>query len=256
MNTEIATDSADFEALLPTYRETGYVRIKRFFSASELEEIKAQMSRFIAEVAPNLKGKEINYSGDQINSIHAVSQNSEYFAKLLRSEKMMRMARTFLADEPEPRYVEYFAKPALKGLPSPMHQDNYYWAIKGGNGLTVWIALDRSDDENGGVTYYKGSHHWGLLDHTASFAPGSSQTVKDKELLEKNANLRESFVLEPGDIQVHHSLTVHGSGPNTSPRPRRGLTMQFKAKSATYDLEHLAKYQASLAEQLKARGQV
>lgn len=246
----------DFEAFLPEYRESGYVRIPHFFSEGEIQEIRDEMTRFIAEVAPNLKGKEINYSGDQINSIHAVSQNSEYFERLLRSEKMMRMAKTFLEDEPEPRYVEYFAKPALKGLPSPMHQDNYYWAIKGGNGLTVWIALDRSDDENGGVTYYRGSHRWGLLDHTASFAPGSSQAVKDKVFLEKNAHLRESFVLEPGDIQVHHALTVHGSASNVSPRPRRGLTLQFKGKSSTYDFEHLAKYQASLNEQMKMRGQI
>ena len=55
-----------------------------------------------------------------------------------------------LDDDEEDFGAELFAKPAFKGLPSPIHQDNYYWCIDDANALTMWIAMDDSGEKNGG----------------------------------------------------------------------------------------------------------
>ena len=77
------------------------------------------------------------------------------------------------------RACELFTKPSKIGLAAPIHQDNYYWAVKGSNALTLWIALEASKRNNGCVHYYDGSHEYGILDHEPSFAKGSSQKVSD-----------------------------------------------------------------------------
>ena len=73
-----------------------------------------------------------------------------------------------LASEPEFREAEYFAKPAKQGLESPMHQDNFYWNIENAQALNVWIALTRSNKNNGGLCYLEKSHTLGTLNHQIS----------------------------------------------------------------------------------------
>ena len=36
-------------------------------------------------------------------------------------------------------------------MPSPFHQDNYYWNIKEAKAANVWIALSKSSKKNGGL---------------------------------------------------------------------------------------------------------
>ena len=136
-------------------------------------------------------------------------------------------------------------------MPSPDHQDNYYWAVKGSNALTLWIALDNSNKNNGCVHYYDGSHKYGILDHEASFAKGSSQKIMDTNFLKKfNISYPR---LETGDAIIHHSLVVHGSSKNISKNNRRGWTIQFKDKNASYDHEHIKNYEKSLNNQIQLR---
>ena len=49
----------------------------------------------------------------------------------------------------------------------------------------------------------------------------------------------------------HHSLVVHGSSKNMSKSSRKGWTIQFKDKNATYDLEQIKKYEKSLNDQIQ-----
>ena len=69
-----------------------------------------------------------------------------------------------------------------------MHQDNYYWNLTNSNSFTIWIAIDKATKKNGAVEYLLGSHKR-LYSHTASFAPGSSQKVKEIEKLKLNLKL-------------------------------------------------------------------
>ena len=87
----------------------------------------------------------------------------------------------------------------------------------------------------------------------ASFAPGSSQTIADESLPVRLASERVAPSLKPGDVLVHHCVTVHGSSANRSGKPRRGLTLQYIGKKSGYDAEMKARYEALLAEQIRMR---
>ena len=91
----------------------------------------------------------------------------------------------------------------------PPHQDNYYWCVNNSKALTIWISLDKSTKKNGALSYYSGSHKYGVLNHRASYHPGTSQKVP---LFKKIKKLKkETPKLNPGDALLHHCLIVHGS---------------------------------------------
>lgn len=251
----------DITQHLKDYKENGFCHIPDFFDLEELEQIERELALFIERHSSSLVDDEINYTADgQINSIHRLAgydaKTKGFFDHLMSSQKIQSLVEKFLDDEPEGRRVELFAKPAKSGMASPMHQDNFYWGIEGHNGLTIWCALDHASLENGGVTYIKGSHKKGLIEHVDSHMPGSSQKVPE-EILEQFKS--EDFItpiLKPGDLLVHHSLTFHGSSVNTSDNSRRGVTIQFKGKSSDYNQEMINHYTEKLKQQVENRKQI
>ncbi len=235
------------------FQEKGYTKVAGFFTPQEVAEINRHVQEYVDGRARELSGRDINFSSGVPNSIHKLWNPGEknFFNTFAASEKLMELVRPFLNDDPELRASELFLKPAKVGLPSPHHQDNFYWCLDDANGLTVWVALVPCGPENGGIFYYEGSHKMGILAHKDSFAPGSSQTVKDLGEIGHLKKVVPSLV--PGDVLLHHSLTVHGSDANTSDFPRKGWTIQYKAKSSVYNKDMLNHYNNRLAEQVKAR---
>lgn len=244
----------DISQKVEEYKKQGFCMVPGLFSEVEIGQMREAIERYIANNGGNLTGRQINFSGDKVNSIHTLHQSEDgFFQNLLSDQRIREFASKFLEDEAVSRAAELFAKPAKVGLPSPWHQDDAYWCVDNHNGLTIWIALDHCDASNGSVNYIKGSHRFGLLEHGPSYAPGSSQKIADDSLIAGHKKDMATYAMKPGDVLVHHALTVHGSAANTSDRPRRGLTLQFIGKKSKYDKGRMAKYEASLAKQIQER---
>ena len=246
------------EQLKKEYDDRGFVVVKNFFSPEEVRRVEDELNRFVETHSQGLKRDEINYSKPGvINSIHRLagydSNTETYFGTLLNGDKVGNLAAIFLADKADPRRAEFFGKPAKVGLKSPWHQDNFYWGVADANALTIWLALDHCDESNGGITYIEGSHKLGVVDHTDSFAPGSSQMVKEGKYTNGEMGAVICPTLEPGDVVIHHSLTIHGSADNTSERSRRGITFQYKGVNSNYDEEMIKHYRSRLNIQVDMR---
>ena len=235
------------------YDEDGFCVLKGFFNQQEIDTLKDNINEFIELDARKLDGRDINYVDGEINSIHSLHKGDNYFTKFAAKESVKKAAEVLLDAKAELRGAELFAKPAKIGLPSPMHQDNFYWCVKGNNALTMWVALDYCNKENGGLTYYRGSQKLGLLNHVDSHAPGSSQKVEDKYLNQLGDAAAVTPSVEPGDVLVHNSLMIHGSSANKSMKSRRGFTMQFKDANSGYDKEMEKHYESRLIEQVQTR---
>jgi hypothetical protein len=54
-------------------------------------------------------------------------------------------------------------------------QDGFYFHIKPNKAVTMWMALDAADEENGCLVYTTGSHKTGIRPHQASGVLGFSQ---------------------------------------------------------------------------------
>lgn len=129
-----------------------------------------------------------------------------------------------------------FGKPANDGIETPWHQDGEYWPIRPLATCTAWIAIDDATPENGCMRVVPGSHRDGkLLSHkTVEGDYTLYRTLKDSSEAEANAR---DVVLERGQISIHDVYMIHGSRPNTSSKPRRGLTFRFMPTTSHFDYD-------------------
>lgn len=233
----------------------GFQILKGFLTADELASIRSGWERFRAEIAPGLDKRAVMYEdyGDrstikQSNALHLEPQ----LAALLRNGKIFDLA-TALIGPVNPRDVEYFDKPPGKNHETPAHQDGYYFCLRPNVACTVWIPLEPVDEENGALTYIRGSHRLGVREHDASHLLGFSQG-----LVEDPRSLGEPVLctVAPGDVLVHHSLTVHMAGPNRSQRRRPAIAYTYFSAAAVRDEEAAARYEAALLRQHQAKGLV
>ena len=113
------------------------------------------------------------------------------------------------------------------------HQDWASWDTVASRDafVTAWVAFDDVDDSNGAMQMLPGSHRLGLV-------PGGSNffaTDRDAQLADLGDRVVQprSMAMEAGQVSFHHPLTFHGSGANTSNRPRRSLAVHFVDASVT-----------------------
>lgn len=129
----------------------------------------------------------------------------------------------------------FFAKPAFKGRKTPWHQDGEYWPIRPIATCTVWIAVDPSTRENGCLRIIRGSHkEKRLFPHARNDATNLTlnQELDPAEYNEKDA---VDLVLDCGQISLHDVFLIHGSEANTSPNPRRGMTLRYMPTTSVFD---------------------
>ena len=121
---------------------------------------------------------------------------------------------------------QIFWKPPKLGGVVAWHQDYSYWTrtIPLAH-LTCWCGLDDSTKENGCLQYIPGSHLWGLLPKPV--IAGELQGIKDFLNPEQKKQFEKPFFAEvkAGEAIFHHPLTLHGSGANTSSKPRRAFVI-------------------------------
>ena len=131
--------------------------------------------------------------------------------------------------------TSFFAKPAFSGKRTPWHQDGEYWPIRPLATCTAWLALDDSTPENGCLRVIRGSH-------TARKLRAHNTVDRDDVTLNQELDAAEfdeadavDVVLKAGQISLHDVYLLHGSEPNRSPRPRRGMTMRFMPTTSIFD---------------------
>jgi len=129
----------------------------------------------------------------------------------------------------------FFAKPANTGKRTPWHQDGEYWPIQPLATCTVWIAIDAATSENGCLRVIRGSHKdQKLKRHRTVDAP---DVTLNQELHPDEYDVHQAvdLELEEGQISLHDVFLLHGSEANTSPKPRRGITLRFMPTTSLFD---------------------
>ena len=122
-------------------------------------------------------------------------------------------------------------KAARVGGAVAWHQDHTYTGyLSPARVVSVRLALTDDDVERGCLEVIDGSHAWGLLGDVRAL----TETRVADALGVEAAKWSEHVVrleLEPGDLSIHHCLTLHRSAPNASAHPRKTLvTRMFDAE--------------------------
>lgn len=240
-----------------SYDKHGFVVIPGLLRGDELAELRQNLDRYVRDVVPHLPSTDAFYHDrrrpETLKQLHRM-QCDPYFSDYAKHPKWTVLGEALTGEPGAAQSMEWFNKPPATNHVTPPHQDNYYFCLTPARVVTIWLALDPVDTENGCLRYVSGSHLCGFREHAKSKVLGFSQGITSYS---PNDFGREVAVpLQPGDAVAHHSMTIHRADANTSQtRQRRSLAMVFRGTSCHRDEKAFARYQATAREQLEETNQ-
>lgn len=172
---------------------------------------------------------------DQSDYCSALLAFDTWYLTIARRPDILDLVSSVLGDDIALWNSSFFAKPALIGSRTPWHQDGEYWPITPLATCTVWIAIDAATLENGCLQVIPGSHRdQQLATHHQNNADGLALNMElDQNQFDSGDAV--PILLEPGQISLHDVYLYHGSEPNRSTLPRRGMTLRYMPTTSVYE---------------------
>src|SRR5262245_22463752 len=234
----------------------GFVVVRGFLPGDELAILQKNLERYIREVVPTLSDSEAFYEDrsrpETLKQLQRMDRDP-FFAEYRRQPRWVALAESLLGEPAAADQPEWFNKPPGTNHVTPPHQDNYYFCLTPPKVLTIWLALDRVDAENGCLRYVVGSHLRGFRPHVKSRILGFSQGIAD--YAPDDFTRERAILLDPGDAVVHYGMTIHRADANLSAtRHRRSFAMVFKGASCQRDDDAYERYLASARKQHQEMG--
>ena len=148
--------------LQATFGRDGCVAIRSFLDALEINVLNEELRRFVSDIVPTMPREHVFYEQkgqhETLKQLQSMHIYDSFFEKMFQQGRFRDLASALLDDEAVPVNMQYFNKPAGVGQPTPAHQDGYYFMLSPCEAVTMWLALDEVDEENGCVRYVIGSH--------------------------------------------------------------------------------------------------
>ena len=149
-------------------------------------------------------------------------------AEIARDKRVLDVVESILGPDILIYSGEFFTKEPHTSHIVSMHQDLTYWGLGAIDGLvTAWIALSPATRASGCMDFVAASHKNAILPHTDTFAKDNMLSRGQEVAVDVAEDDKVAIELQPGEISLHHGLTIHGSGPNTSPDRRIGLVIRY-----------------------------
>jgi ectoine hydroxylase-related dioxygenase (phytanoyl-CoA dioxygenase family) len=200
---------------LKQYEDEGFVSPINVFSKEKAKKIRNEI-----ELIENKMPKELEKSG-RYNAhlisplLDAVTHDSKILdavQSLIGKNILVCGTTLFIKNPNEKGFVSY-------------HQDAKYIGLEPHNWVTAWVAITNSNEHNGCMRMWSGSHKNNLKQHDQKFDKGNlltrGQTVKDVPETET-----KPLILSAGQMSLHHPTVVHGSDLNLSDDRRIGFVIQ------------------------------
>ena len=199
---------------LKQYKDEGFVAPINIFSKEKAKEIRNQIE-LIEKELPGELDKSGRYNAHLISPLlDEVTHNSKILdavESLIGKNILVCGTTLFIKNPNEKGYVSY-------------HQDAKYIGLEPHNWVTAWVALTDSNEENGCMKMWPGSH-LDIKNHDEKFNEENlltrGQTVENVP-----DNEVKSVELVAGQMSLHHPRIVHGSGVNKTNDRRIGFVIQ------------------------------
>ena len=200
---------------LKQYEDEGFISPIDIFSKNRANEIRQEIELIEREMPGELV-KSGRYNSHLISPL---------LDKVTHDSKILDSVQSIIGKNILVCGTTLFIKnPNEKGFVS-YHQDAKYIGLKPYNWVTAWVAITDSNENNGCMRMWSGSHKDNLKDHDQMFNEGNlltrGQTVGDVPI-DKTTPL----ILKAGQMSLHHPTVVHGSDLNKSNDRRIGFVIQ------------------------------
>jgi len=200
---------------LKQYRDEGFVFPINIFSKEKAKEIRNEIELIEKEMPEELE-KSGRYNAHLISPLlDEVTHNTKILdtvQSLIGEDILVCGTTLFIKNPNEKGFVSY-------------HQDAKYIGLEPHNWVTAWVAITDSNEHNGCMRMWSGSHKDNFKEHDQKFNEGNlltrGQTVKNVPTDETTP-----LILTAGQMSLHHPTVVHGSDLNKSDDRRIGFVIQ------------------------------
>ena len=206
-----------------TYDEQGFVCIPDVFPTQECQAINAEIDRLVIEECRR-RGVEPSPK----TWLMRLGRRSPLTHRITHDERLL----TLIEDIVNPGISIYSAKlvpkaPGETGV-CHWHQDDAYYIENQESScrMSIWLALQDSDETNGGVHFIPGSHRLGLQDIEEKQSGFCTRAIKEvpKEMIAQAV----CPPVKAGSVVLFDAHTWHYSGPNTTDRLRRSFIVSYQ----------------------------
>jgi len=233
------------------FAERGCLRVGRVLNDAQLEEVRgaAREARLAAEDV-NLLDESQWMTGDggvpqepgrTVSFLFNLWRTKSVFQSLtmtptfgLWSSQVLGARRVRVLED------NALTKDPLTGGELKWHQDYSYWPLGQPNAVTLWIALDDVTVENGAMQMAIGSHLMGerlpMVFGTGAAYFHDRRPFAVKPVVQPNeVGLDVEFMtMRAGEASLHHALTWHASGPNSTDFERRAAVVRYVADGTVW----------------------
>ena len=202
------------------YRADGYLYP---FDALSSEKT-AHFRQGLSETEKHIGGPLTRVDNKYAHNLHMLCKWTD---ELVRHPAILDVIESLLG----PNLVLYTCRifikePKSEGI-TAWHQDFTYFGLNPHDHVTTWVALSDVDLENGPMEFAPGSHIRGQLLRKNNVVANSVNTAGQITMEWFDKSDTEISTLKPGQFSLHHTCTLHQSGPNKSDRPRIGLALSY-----------------------------
>lgn len=218
------------EATVQKYHEDGYILFDEpLFAPQKFERLVAIFEELVASRA---KGTRT----DELDRPHFTDPRLFEF---LMADEVLDLVEPLIGHNIGLWSSHFISKEPLVGRATPWHEDSSYWQgrlDRMDQIVTIWLAIDKVDRENGCMRVIPGTHQNGFSEYEDVDIANNTfdSEIRADQLDESKAVY---FELEPGYCSLHDGRIVHGAEANTSPRRRAGYTMRYFSMDMKFNPE-------------------
>ncbi len=224
------------------YARDGYLRVPRLFDDEEVDLIR-RSAKHDQELQQRSFDRD-DGTGARVRLSLWNHPGETIYGMVARCRRIVDRAEQILEDEVYHYHSKMIMKQAHTGGAWAWHQDYGYWYENGvlwPHLVSVYVAVDRADRENGCLQVLRGSHRLGRVNHVLS----GDQAGADMERV-RAAQQRMDVVpceLDAGDVLFFHCNLLHRSDANRSARSRWALICCYNARhNDPYKESHHPRY--------------
>jgi ectoine hydroxylase-related dioxygenase (phytanoyl-CoA dioxygenase family) len=219
-----------------SYKDNGYIALSNILSDSEIAHLCAVTDDFLERSRSVTKSDDVfdleeghTAEHPRLRRIKRPIKQHPAYEQILHHPGLLAVLQQLMGPAIRHYGLKLNLKPGGGGEPVEWHQDWAYYPHTNDDLCVLGIMLDDVTPENGPLLVVPGSHKGPVLDHHQDGMFVGAVTDPAAEAMYPKA---VPLLGKVGDITIHHTRTLHGSGANLSPGYRRILFLTLRAADA------------------------
>ena len=221
--------SEKIQRQIENWSANGFMVLENFFGEEVVDSMNKEVNRIIDT-------KQIIPAADTripfANRISPIIKN-------ITTEKRLTDILSFLLGK---EVVPFQTLNFIKGSNQRAHSDSIHMTTYPlGYLVAVWVALEDTNENNGPLFYYPGSHQLPYLlnndfNETSNFLKLGRNDYTDyedvvEEIIQKNNLQKQVFLARKGDVFIWHANLIHGGSPIRNHNlTRKSMVIHYYAK--------------------------